>query len=129
MHDFNSERPYKDKVIDLNILYVSVVKGKIVWILAVTSCLLLEQTVCHQLSFFIGNWNVWLETNISIQMLTTCQLTGQPCSCNFTMTALAGGFLVTNYHGARFQKIAWTEAENKRDHYFKQLLTVGMGDH
>ena len=47
------------------------------------------------------------------------------------MTPLAGGFLVINYHdaGARFQKVTWTKAENKGDHYVKQLLTLGMGDH
>ena len=38
----------------------------------------------------------------------------------YCITTLTGGFLVTNYHdgGARFQKVAWTEEENKRDHYF-----------
>ena len=48
------------------------------------------------------------------------------------MTTLAGGFFVTKYHdgaGARFQKVAWTEEENKRDHYTKQLLTLGVSDH
>ena len=46
------------------------------------------------------------------------------------MTTLAGGFLVTNYHDGRrkIQKVAWTEEENKRDHYVKQLLTLGVGD-
>ena len=31
--------------------------------------------------------------------------------------------------GARSQKVAWTEEENERDHYTKQLLTLGMSDH
>ena len=31
--------------------------------------------------------------------------------------------------GARFQKVTWTEGENKRDHYVKQLLTLGVGDY
>ena len=46
------------------------------------------------------------------------------------MTTLAGGFLVIIMTlGARFQKVTWTEAENKGDHYVKQLLTLGVGDH
>ena len=47
------------------------------------------------------------------------------------MTTLAGGFLVTNYHdaGRKVSKVTWTKAENKRDHYVKQLLTLGVGDH
>ena len=49
---------------------------------------MLEQKVCHKHSLFHGNWNVWLETSVSRQMLKTCQLTGQPCSCNFTRRAV-----------------------------------------
>ena len=28
----------------------------------------------------------------------------------------------------RFQKVTFTEEENKRDHYIKQLLMLGVGD-
>ena len=55
-----------------------------------------------------------------------------PCfSFSVDMTTPAGGFLVTNYHdiGRKVSKSNWTEAENKRDHYVKQLLTLGLGDH
>ena len=47
------------------------------------------------------------------------------------MTTLAGAFLVTNYTtlGARFQRVTWAEAKNRRDHYVKQLLRLGVGDH
>ena len=47
------------------------------------------------------------------------------------MTTLAGGFwfLIITTPGARFQKVTWTEAENKSDHYVKQLLTLGTGNH
>ena len=46
------------------------------------------------------------------------------------MTTLAWGFLVTNYHnaGRKVSKVTWTEAENKGDHYIKQMLMLGMGD-
>ena len=52
-------------------------------------------------------------------------------TCKSHMTTLAGGCLITNYQdaGHKVSKVTWTEAENKRDQYVKQRLTVGIGDH
>ena len=47
------------------------------------------------------------------------------------MTTLAGGVLVTNYHDdwRKVSKSSLHRGKNKRDHYVKQLLMLGMGDH
>ena len=47
------------------------------------------------------------------------------------MTTLAGEFLVTNYHdaGRKVSKSNLDKTKNKRDHYVKHLLMLGVGDH
>ena len=75
-----------------------------------------------------------IDSELSLPSNSMCHrkiLTYRFCPVYINMTTLAGGFLVTNYHdaGHNVSKVTWTEAENKRDHYIKQLLTLGVGDH
>ena len=47
------------------------------------------------------------------------------------MTTLAGGFLVTNYHddGRKVSESNLDRGRKQKDHYVKQLLILGVGDH
>ena len=53
------------------------------------------------------------------------------CAATLTsMTTLAGGFLVTNYHDTRCKvsKSNLDRGRKQKDHYVKQLLTLDVGD-